>query len=218
MATKKASRSAKQAPKGGERDPLPREMSAALAQATSQDTAGVCEKLDEAANNLIRRACSQKQFEVTSGNCRTERCQTVEQPKIEPCIRVRWGDGPQDHLETDDTEVLCITVCNPYSNVVMKNFTLHLILLPAGGGPIPNQADGTPSVVIKPNFMICFDDIPACDTQKPGQLSCVSREVVLISRGAIPGKYRIFAIYCFEACFTMLGVDRESLVIELVAS
>lgn len=177
----------------------------------------ICERFDDLINDVLRKSCSTKQFEEKTGAC-TERCLTVEEPKIEPCLRLRWGDSPQDQLETEDTEILCITVCNPYSNVVMKNFTLHLIVRNADGTPVANQPDGTPSVLIKPTFMICFDDIPACDPQRPNQESCVSREVVFISRGAIPGKYSVFVIYCFEACFTKFGGNPAAFELELVSS
>jgi hypothetical protein len=198
-------------PPGPMREPL------AQAQAGAADNADLCERIDAIANDAIRQACAKKQFDLKSGNCPREGCLAVEKPKIAPCIHLRWGDGPQDHLETDDTEVLCLTVCNPYSNVAFKNVTVQLFILPAGGGAIPNQADGTPSVMIKPSFMICFDDIPPCNPQQPKEASCVSREVVMINRGAIPGKYRIYVIYCFEACFTELAIGGV-FEVELVSS
>jgi hypothetical protein len=194
----------------------PGPMNAALAQAASQNNADVCQRIDDIANDLIRQDCLKKQFEQTDGNCSDKECKRIEVPKIVPCLRLKWGDGPNDHLETDDTEVLCITVCNPYSNVTLKDFTLQLIVTDASGNAVPNQPDGTPSVMIKPNFMICFDDIQPCDPNKPGQ-SCVSREVVLINRGAKPGKYKVFVIYCFHACFTELRSE-AAFVLDLVAS
>jgi hypothetical protein len=134
-----------------------------------------------------------------------EVCQTVDEPKIVPCVRLRWGDGPQDHLETNDTEILCVTVCNPYSNVVLKDFTMQLTVTDTNFRPVLPQPDGTPSVQVKPGYEICFGDIPPCDPKRPDPQSCVSREVVLLSSGAIAGKYDLFVIYCFNACFTMLS-------------
>jgi len=193
------------------------EMRAAVEGAAGGQAADLCEKIEDIADGIIRKLCSAKQFEITSGNCKQE-CQTVEEPKIVPCLRLKWGDGPQDHLETDDTEVLCLTVCNPYSNVVLKEFNVQLFVLTAANAAVPNQADGTPSVMLKPSFNICFDDIPACDPQKPGS-SCVSREVVLINRGAVPGPYKIVALYCFEACFTVFNIRQPAVFpIDLVAS
>jgi hypothetical protein len=129
-------------------------------------------------------------------------CRPVRAPSIVPCLRLRWGDGPRDRIETYDVEILCITVCNPYSNVILKNFMLHLIVTDANGDPVPTLPDGKPSVQIKPDFMISFGDIPPCGPDKADQPSCVSREVVLMSYGAKEGKYPIYVAYCFEACFT----------------
>jgi hypothetical protein len=204
-------------PNQSDRHLPPGPMRETLAQAERQSNADICRRIDDIANNLIRQACLKKQFEQAD-NCAgiDKECRKIEEPKIVPCLRLKWGDGPNDHLETDDTEVLCLTVCNPYSNVTLKDFTLQLIVTDANGNPVANQADGTPSVMIKPSFMICFDDIQPCNPQQPGQ-SCVSREVVLINRGAIPGKYKVFVIYCFHACFTELRSE-AAFELDLVAS
>lgn len=166
---------------------------------------------------MIRDACAQKQFDQTAGNCDDPTdCQMVEVPTIEPCLHLRWGDGAKDQLETEDTEVLCITVCNPYSNVALNHFTMQLTLVKGSGNAVPTLPDGTPSVLIKPSYMICFDDIPPCDPAKPEQ-SCVSREVVLITRGAKVGTYSIWIVYCFDACFTTFNC-KASFTLDLVAS
>ena len=146
-----------------------------------------------------------------------EVCQTADEPSVVPCVRLRWGDGPNDNIETSDSEILCITVCNPYSNVTLKDFTLSLVLSAPGGGAVPTLPDGTPSVVIKPDYLICFGDIPPCDLNNPEQSSCVSREVVLISCGAVEGRYPILVAYCFEACFTKMEVGR-AFALDLVKS
>jgi len=204
-------------PKENDFPQAPVEFRAALEAASDQQAADICEKLEELADEFLRKLCSGKQFELKSGNC-DDRCETVEEPKIVPCFRLRWGNGPQDHFETDDTEIICITVCNPYSNVVLKDFNVLINVTTAAGGPVPNQADGTPSVIIKPQFNVCFDDIPACDPQKPNQ-NCISREFVLIDRGAVPGQYKIVIFYCFEACFTKFSLrDPAVFTIDLVAS
>jgi len=191
---------------------------ATLEAASAEQAAGICERVEDALDEALRKLCAAKQFDLTSGNCE-KRCQTVDEPKIVPCLHLRWGDGPNDHLETDDTEVLCITVCNPYSNVVLKDFTVQLFVLTAGGTAVPNQPNGTPSVMIKPQFNICFGDIPPCDPQSPNQKSCVSREVVLIDRGAVAGQYKVLAFYCFEACFTIFSIRNPAVfTLDLVAS
>jgi hypothetical protein len=145
-----------------------------------------------------------------------EACQMVEEPRVVPCVRLRWGDGPNDRIETDDAKILCITVCNPYNNVTLRDFTLHLAVL-GPGGAVPTLPDGTPSVQVRPDYMICFGDVLPCDPKRPDQPSCVSREVVLISRGAQEGPYTVFSAYCFQACFTEFGFG-EAFKLDLVKS
>jgi hypothetical protein len=187
-----------------------------MAKIAADSPAGkVCELLEDFLDDVLGKLCAGKQFDVKAGNCEV-RCQPAPEPKLKPCIHLRWGDGPNDHLETDDTEILCITVCNPYSNVTMKDFTLQLIVLNADGTPVANQPNGTPSVQIKPQFNICFGDIAPCTQEGHNQQSCISREVVMINRGAKEGTYQVFVLYCFEACFTQLALDAFKL--ELVSS
>ncbi len=139
-------------------------------------------------------------------------CRAVREPKLVPCLRLRWDD----RLKTDECKVLCITVCNPYSNVILKDFTLHIWVVDENGKPVPNQPNGDPTVAIKPGYMICFDDIPACNPKKPDPPSCVSREVVMLNHKAKKGKYKIMVAYCFNACFTQFAVQ-SAFEVELVS-
>lgn len=117
------------------------------------------------------------------------RCQEAKIPDLRPCVSISWGDSPCDCLETDDVEVLCITICNCYCNVTFSDLTVNYVYVTDGaGGPVPTLPDGTPSVQIVPIGPICFDDIPPC---KDGKAGCVSRELVLWTRGARGGHYRI---------------------------
>jgi hypothetical protein len=127
-------------------------------------------------------------------------CVEVKLPDIYPCISVAWGDSPCDCLETDDVEVACITVCNCYSNVTFNNLSISQILITdMAGNPVPNLPDGTPSIQIIPTGPICFGDIGPCtDSDHP---RCVSRELVLYTRGAIGKDYRlVFNGICFNVC------------------
>ena len=65
------------------------------------------------------------------------------------------------------------------------------------------RTDGTPSVVVKPYSMICFGDIAPCAGNEGGGSSSVSREAILISRGAQEGTYYIFAAYCYSVEFKL---------------
>ncbi len=139
-------------------------------------------------------------------------CRPVEIPEIEPCFKLRWGDGPRDRLETDDVEVLCITACNPYSNVTLKGLTIIVSgIAGPGGAPVADLPDGSPSVFIKPSHVVCFGDIPPCDPDNQDKPSCVTREVVLVSRGAAEGPYTYKFGYCFTAEFALLGRDEFKL-------
>lgn len=136
-------------------------------------------------------------------------CGPVEIPPIRPCFELQWGEGPNDRIETDDVELLCITASNPYSNVVFKDLTVLIsIVSDSDGLAVPNLPDGTPSVLIKPTYIICFGDVPPCDVQKPDEFPRVTRESVLISRGAKEGKYRINIAYCFKVEFTIVDIDK----------
>jgi len=127
-------------------------------------------------------------------------CKPVELPRIQPCISVKWGDSKCDCLETNDFEVLSITVCNCYSNITLQDFMIgQLEMTGPNGTPVPLLPDGTPSVQLVPSGPICFGDIGPCTN--PKQPSCVTREVVLYTRGARAGQYRLVLNgICFAVC------------------
>jgi len=129
---------------------------------------------------------------------------------VEPCISVSWGDSKCDCMETDDTEILCITVCNCYSNITFSDFTIASVQVTTNtGGTVPTLPDGTPSVEVFPRGPICFGDIGPC---KENGSNCVSRQIVLIARGAKGGPYQLqVGGICFDvvlhydqkACFRL---------------
>jgi hypothetical protein len=138
-------------------------------------------------------------------------CKAVRIPKIEPCISVAWGDSKCDCMETDDVEVMCITVCNCYSNVTFSDLSIgHIRITDMAGRPVPTLPDGTPSVQVFPSGPICFGDIGPC-AERDGK-SCVSRELVVYTRGAVGKDYKLsFEGVCFavkhhfqtEQCFVL---------------
>ena len=138
-------------------------------------------------------------------------CTPVTLPELVPCISVKWGDSRCDRLETNDVEVLCVTVCNCYSNVTFNSLSIgHIGVTDMAGNPVPLLPDGTPSVQIFPSGPICFGSLGPC--KSPNQPSCVSRELVLYTRGAIGQDYRLsFDGICFsilhhvevEKCFVI---------------
>ena len=127
-------------------------------------------------------------------------CEEFKYPDISPCISISWGDSDCDCLETDDVEILCITICNCYSNVTFENLVVGTIVVTDGNGkPVPTLPDGTPSVQAIPLGPICFGNIGPC---KDGQASCVSRQFALWTRGAKGGGYQVHVgPICFRVCY-----------------
>lgn len=140
-------------------------------------------------------------FEPSDDDCDCDcHCRNAAFPEIRPCITATWGDSPCDCMETDDFEVVCVTVCNCYANVTMSNLTIGQILVTdMSGHPVGNLPDGTPSVQVVPSGPMCFGDIGPCE--EDGRPSCVSRELVVRTRGAKGGNYRlVFDGVCFDVC------------------
>lgn len=127
-------------------------------------------------------------------------CKSIKSPNIEPCISISWGDSSCDCLETDDLEVLCISICNCYSNISFNNFTISMIeVTDSNGNTVENLPDGTPSVQAIPIGPICFGSIEPC-TQ--GSTSCVNREFSIHTRGAKDGEYQVkLHGICFDVSF-----------------
>jgi len=128
-------------------------------------------------------------------------CIKIDVPDIKPCISISWGDSDCDCLETDDFEILCISVCNCYSNVAFDNFNIaRMEVLDSAGHSVVCLPDGTPSVQVVPMGPVCFGTIPPC---KDDEASCVSREFVLSTRGAKDGEYRVVLHgVCFDVNFS----------------
>jgi hypothetical protein len=138
-------------------------------------------------------------------------CKAVRIPKIEPCISVAWGDSTCDCMETDDVEVMCITICNCYSNITFSDLSIgQICITDMAGNPVPTLPDGTPSVQVFPSGPICFGDIGPCTDKN--RKSCISRELVVYTRGAVGKDYKLsFEGVCFavkhhfqtEQCFVL---------------
>lgn len=124
-------------------------------------------------------------------------CKSLKVPAIKPCISIRWGDSDCDGLETDDFEVMCISVCNCYSNLNFKNFSIMMLeVVDQNGDPVQTLPDGSPSVQIYPIGPHCFGDIPPCGGEEP---NCVTREFVVKTCGAVEGDYEIrLSGICFD--------------------
>lgn len=120
------------------------------------------------------------------------RCVPLPLTQPEPKIFITHSDSDCDCLESDDVEVMSLTVCNPYSNLTLTNLIIQSLELvgPDGQPPTP-LPDGTPSVQIAPIGPFCFGDIPPC--------TCVSRQFVMRLRGAVAGTYKLnVTAVCFS--------------------
>jgi len=74
-------------------------------------------------------------------------CHPLDIPPIAPWTSISWGDSKCDCIEGDDTEVMHLTICNPYKNLTLSNLTVQqLIVVDAAGNPVPNLPDGSPSI------------------------------------------------------------------------
>lgn len=149
-------------------------------------------------NLLPRTSCDcPDRGALDDGECKCD-CVAVRLPNLKPCISVAWGDSKCDCIETDDVEVLCVTVCNCYSNVTFNDLTIGQIrITDTAGNPVPVLPDGTPSVRIIPSGPICFGNIGPC--RGHNQPNCVRRELMLYTRGAIGKDYRLsFEGVCFS--------------------
>lgn len=148
-------------------------------------------------------------IDVVCAGC-AAKCRHVEWPAVQPCISVSWGDSKCDCLESDDLEVMCITVCNCYDNITFSGLSISAIVVTdPTGAPIGTLPDGGASIEVLPVGPFCFGDIPPCVDGQPG---CVSRQVVLRTRGARSGPYQLSVLgVCYDvtthhdmkACFTL---------------
>ncbi len=111
---------------------------------------------------------------------------------LQPCLMIEWGDGPNDHLETDDVEVLCLKFKNCFKMISFENVKINNISITLTPDDI--LPDHTPSVMIKPDCEICFGNIAPCEEK--------SREIVLITRGAQAGDYNINVEFSYKVCGT----------------
>jgi hypothetical protein len=120
-------------------------------------------------------------------------CEPLDLPDVKPQISITWGDSDCDCIESDDVEVMYLTICNPYSNIVFDHFTIHqLTVVDDQGNPVATLPNGQPSIQLIPVGPYCFGEIEPC--------SCISREFVLRNRGAITGSNHIkIDGVCFDA-------------------
>jgi hypothetical protein len=155
---------------------------------------GRCKRLAVEVNKQLQ-GLSKLRNKMTPGNGAQEpRHEPLNIPRIEPWVSISWGDSDCDCIESDDTEIMYLTVCNPYSNLTLANVTIQEVrVVDADNKPVPKLPNGTPCIQLVPVGPYYFGDI-APD-------SCVSRQFVMRLRGALGATHRILLRgICFDAC------------------
>jgi len=158
-------------------------------------TDGRCKRLAGEVNKQLHGlARRQNNMVPCDGPAQEYKVEPLDIPRIEPWVTISWGDSKCDCIESDDTEIMYLTICNPYSNLTLSNVTVQQVLVVDGAGnAVPKLPNGNPCIQLIPVGPYFFDDIP------PG--SCVSRQFLLRLRGALGGKHRILLRgICFDAC------------------
>lgn len=105
---------------------------------------------------------------------------------IQPCVYLHWGDSPRDIIENHDTEILYITVCNPFIDVELKGFQITKISLV----PTPTQKH---QARIIPDRFIDYGCLEPC--------TCKTREFTLLTRDELnqyTGTKQVEIEYCWE--------------------
>ena len=126
----------------------------------------------------------------------------------QPCFEFHYGGSPGDLITDHELELVCVTACNPYSNLTFKDVTINVaVILDSDGNAVPNTVNGFPKVLIKPSYQICFGDLKPCDPDTPNQRSCVSREFVLGTTNAPAGSYSLHISYCYKVEYCCQGQD-----------
>jgi hypothetical protein len=148
----------------------------------------------DVAADLEKRRHLKNKMVPCEGERKPYKCEPLRIPELHPWTEISWGDSKCDCIESDDTEIMYVTVCNPYSNLTLSNFTIEKIEVEhVNGKPPALLPDGTPSIQLVPIGPYCFDDIPPC--------SCVTRQFIVRLRGALGGHYKMMLRgMCFEAC------------------
>ncbi|WP_299214489.1 hypothetical protein [uncultured Dokdonia sp.] len=164
-----------------------------------------CNKQADEQNLALRYKALDKQFtepSVDNKNCgekpNDHNCDLqIANPNIKdlsPCFYFEWGDGASDSIEEHDTEVVYITVCNPFNDIRYKGLKITKLSI------TPNQGD---QVKIVPDSFICIDCLEPC--------SCVSREFALITRNCkdLSGEFTLEVDYCFESIELTTTVEKH---------
>jgi hypothetical protein len=170
---------------------------------------GNCDDAVEHANQVLNGKAGQKQFTVAAnGQAPPAPCALAfEALAFAPYFTLHWGDGPNDHFESDDTEVIYIRIRNPYRNLVYRGVKVFNIRI------TPNQVlpDGGNALQLVPGEIVCFEQIDPC--------SYVSRDFAFLINHAVVQGYQIAFDYCIEeTAIVGAGGGTASFGVSVVAS
>ncbi|MBD2520691.1 hypothetical protein H6G93_38295 [Nostoc sp. FACHB-973] len=127
----------------------------------------------------------------------------IQQPL--PCFELRSDTQP---LAVQGSETIAIVASNCYSNVTFRNLTAVVSAsLKTDGTPIPNLADGTPGVTIKPSPEIAFGDLLPIGSHNSTSTGEVLREIVIETNSSNSADYTLKIEYSYQAEFNFQGGD-----------
>lgn len=110
--------------------------------------------------------------------------------ELAPSFYLHWGDSASDQIETHDTEVFYITVCNDFRDIQFKGLRIINVAL-APSLPIE-------SAHLVPDRLITIDCLEPC--------SCQTREFAILTRdNSIAGNYTIEVEYCYDEIVIVAG-------------
>src|SRR3982751_3207293 len=114
---------------------------------------GRCKRLAVELNKQLH-GLSKLKNKMTPGNGATQepRHEPLNIPRIEPWVTISWGDSECDCIESDDTEIMYLTVCNPYSNLTLANVTIQEVrVVDANNKAVPTLPNGDPCIELIPD-------------------------------------------------------------------
>ena len=157
------------------------------------------------ANNMLLEVQESKFTRVLGhAGCSEEKEGGVAFPELQPCFSLKYGDGKEDRIETEDYEIMTLEVHNPYTNVSLEDLTivsLSLRFLHKGKEVEVPTAQYTKEKLadLTPSKMISYG------TLAPGQ--SLTREIVLGTFRTAPGDYTIKLESCYSIRFEQESKD-----------
>jgi hypothetical protein len=170
---------------------------------------GNCDEAVDRANQILNTRADDKFFTIiANGQTVPPNCGLAfQQTNFEPIFSLHWGDGTTDQFESHDTEIIYISIRNPFRNLIYRGVKIFNIRI------TPNQVlpSGEDALELIPAEIACFDEIEPC--------SYVSRDFAFLIQNAVVQGYQITFDYCIEETAIVSPNDGSaSFNIQVVAS